>query len=327
MRENAQLLLLDKNHVESLLQLDAVLTAVREAFRLHSKQAGRVFPVVREKLATGGVFGIKSGDVGMQGLLGFKAAGFWPDNHRIGGEPHQATILLFDPATGRPLCVIDGNAVTTMRTGAAGGLGLQQFARADSTRLCVFGTGVQARIQTIYALRLMPALQTIRYLSVDGQRDMAFEAGIEAAATSGTKPLHASDSDAAVNDSDIVITATPGGGALFSLEAVRPGTHINCVGADTQGKRELPAGLLARVRLFVDDVGQARQMGETQWAPETPCIAIGDLLTGKAAFTRQPGDITVFDLTGLALQDLTVARLLQQRADASGVGVRIAWPW
>ena len=326
MRENAQLLLLDKNQVESLLQPDAVLAAVREAFTLHSNLAGRVFPVVREKLVTGGVFGIKSGDVGTQGLLGFKAAGFWPDNRHIGGEPHQATILLFDPATGRPQCVIDGNAVTTMRTGAAGGLGLLQFARADATRLCVFGTGVQARIQTHFALRLMPGLQTIRYISVDGQRDAAFEASVKDAAK-GTELSLASDRDAAVADSDIVITATPGGGALFSLEAVRPGTHINCVGADTKGKRELPPGLLARARLFVDDVAQARQMGETQWAPETPCIALGELLTGKAAFTREPKDITVFDLTGLALQDLTVARLLQQRADASGAGTRIAWPW
>ncbi len=326
MRENAQLLLLDKSHVESLLQPDEVLAAVREALILHSDAAGRVFPVVREKLSTGGVFGIKSGDVGTQGLLGFKAAGFWPDNRRVGGEPHQATILLFDPATGRPLCVIDGNAITTMRTGAAGGLGLLQFARADSTRLCVFGTGVQARIQTQFALRLLPGLRTVRYLSFDGQRDPAFEAGVKAVAK-GIDLSLASDRDATVAASDIVITATPGGGALFSMEAVQPGTHINCVGADTKGKRELPAGLLARVRLFVDDAGQARQMGETQWAPDTPCTALGDLLTGKAAFTRQAVDITVFDLTGLALQDLTVARLLQQRAESGGSGVRIAWPW
>jgi len=327
MRENAQLLLLDKNHVESLLQPDEVLAAVREAFILHSDAAGRVFPVVREKLSTGGVFGIKSGDVGVQGLLGFKAAGFWPDNRRIGGEPHQATILLFDPATGRPLCVIDGNAVTTMRTGAAGGLGLLQFARAGSTRLCIFGTGVQARIQTQFALRLLPGLRTVRYLSFDGQRDPGFEAGVTAVRGTDIELSHADDGDAAVAASDIVITATPGGGALFGLEAVRPGTHLNCVGADTRGKRELPAGLLARARLFVDDAEQARQLGETQWAPETPCTALGDLITGKAVFTRQADDITVFDLTGLALQDLTVARLLQQRAETDGAGVRIAWPW
>ncbi|MBF9264159.1 ornithine cyclodeaminase family protein, partial [Acidovorax cattleyae] len=118
---DARLLLLTKDHVEQLLQPEGVLAAVREAFVLHSERAGRVFPVVRERLETGGIFGIKSGDVPSQGLLGFKAAGFWPSNRALGGEPHQATILLIDPATGRPTCLIDGNAITTARTGAAGG--------------------------------------------------------------------------------------------------------------------------------------------------------------------------------------------------------------
>ncbi|WP_198082948.1 ornithine cyclodeaminase family protein [Variovorax sp. E3] len=320
---DAQLLLLDKHQVDALLSPDDVRQAVREAFVLHSDREGRVFPVVREPLKTGGVFGIKSGDVQAQGLLGFKAAGFWPANRQRGGEPHQATILLIDPATGRPQCVIDGNAVTTVRTGAAGGLGLQQLARPGSTRLCVFGTGVQARIQLDFALRLLPTLQDVLYMSADGRRNTAFEAAF----TGRCHIAPAGDRNAAVARSDIVITATPGGGALFDLDAVQPGTHLNCVGADTRGKRELPEGLLPRARLFVDDRMQARQIGETQWAPDTASTELGDLLSGKAPFERAPADITVFDMTGLALQDLTVARLLQARAAETGTGTRIAWPW
>ncbi|MFH0130437.1 ornithine cyclodeaminase family protein [Variovorax sp. VaC1] len=320
---DAQLLMLDKHQVDTLLSPDDVLQAVREAFVLHSEREGRVFPVVREPLSTGGVFGIKSGDVQAQGLLGFKAAGFWPANRQRGGEPHQATILLIDPATGRPLCVIDGNTVTTVRTGAAGGLGLQQLARPDSTRLCIFGTGVQARIQLDFVLRLLPSLREVLYVGTSGQRNAAFEAHF--AQRCHIAP--ASDRNAAVAQSDIVITATPGGGALFDLQAVQPGTHLNCVGADTRGKRELPEGLLPRVRLVVDDRPQAQQIGETQWAPDTPSIELGDLLTGKTPFERAPADITVFDMTGLALQDLTVARLLHERAAATGTGTRIAWPW
>ncbi|NIF74528.1 ornithine cyclodeaminase family protein, partial [Burkholderia sp. Ap-962] len=142
MRNQAELLLLDKNVVERLLTPDDVLAAVETAFDLHRRGAGRVFPVIREPLAGGGVFGIKAGDVPDEALLGFKAAGFWPANRGLGGEPHQATVMLVDPATGRPRCVIDGNAITTMRTGAAGALGLRALARPDSRRLCVFGTGV-----------------------------------------------------------------------------------------------------------------------------------------------------------------------------------------
>lgn len=320
---DARLLLLDKHQVNALLSPDDVLHAVREAFVLHSDREGRVFPVVREPLATGGVFGIKSGDVQSQGLLGFKAAGFWPANRQHGGEPHQATILLIDPATGRPLCMIDGNAITTVRTGAAGGLGLQQLARPGSTRLCIFGTGVQARIQLDFALRLLPSLQEVRYVSATGHRNTAFEENFAARC----RIAPATDRNAAVAQSDIVITATPGGGALFDLEAVQPGTHLNCVGADTRGKRELPEGLLPRARLFVDDRTQAQQIGETQWAPDASSTELGDLLSGKTPFERAPDDITVFDMTGLALQDLTVARLLHERAIGTGMGTRLAWPW
>lgn len=328
MPKNTGLLLIDRNQAESLLSFDDALEAAREAFRLHGMSQGRVFPVVREKLASGGVFGIKSGGVEAQGILGFKAAGFWPGNRELGGEPHQATILLFDPDTGRPLCVIDGNLVTALRTGAAGGLGLLHFARPGSARLCVFGTGVQARIQTRFALRLMPGLSSLAYVSIDGKPDERFEAevGPEAAAR-GCAVTHATDRDEAVMKSDIVITATPGTGPLFSLEAVRPGTHINAIGADTAGKRELPDGLLRRARLFVDDAEQARAIGETQWAKDHPSITLGKLLAGKTNFERRADEVTVFDMTGIALQDLTLAQLLLQRAAAAGAGTRIEWPW
>lgn len=323
MRTEATLLLLDKDAVEQLLTPVEVAQAVREAFAVHGRRQGRVFPVVREKLSTGGVFGIKSGDVPSQDLLGFKAAGFWPRNRELGGEPHQATILLFDPATGRPLCVIDGNAITTVRTGAAGGLGLQLLARPDSTRLTVFGTGVQARSQLRFALRTLPKLSCVRYVSVDRRADSAFEAVF--AEQCEIRCAH--DADQAVYDSDVVITATPGAGPLFDATAVRPGTHLNCVGADTAGKRELPPGLLQRARLVVDDREQALQLGELQWARETPCVELGPLLLGDTAFSRAADDITVFDMTGLALQDLTVARLIHERACAQSLGTRIRWPW
>jgi ornithine cyclodeaminase len=323
MRAEATLLLLDKDAVEQLLTPGEVTQAVREAFVLHARREGRVFPVVREKLATGGVFGIKSGDVPSQGLLGFKAAGFWPDNRGLGGEPHQATILLFDPATGRPQCVIDGNAITTVRTGAAGGLGLATLARQDSKRLTVFGTGVQARSQLRFALRTLPSVSCVDYVSVDRRADEAFESLF-----AGHCDIRcARDANETVSRSDVVITATPGGGPLFDASALRPGTHLNCVGADTAGKRELAEGVLPRARLVVDDREQALQLGELQWARETPCVELGSLLQGERPFQRAADDITVFDMTGLALQDLTVARLIHERASAQRLGTRIGWPW
>ncbi|TDQ93024.1 ornithine cyclodeaminase family protein [Paraburkholderia silvatlantica] len=323
MSNDATLLLVDKHVVDQLLLPSDVIAAVREAFDLHGQRAGRVFPVVREKLNKGGIFGIKSGDVGSQDLLGFKAAGFWPMNRTLGGEAHQATVLLFDPATGRPTCVIDGNAITTVRTAAAGALGLSLLARQESTVATVFGTGIQAKAQLAFALRTLPSLTHVNYVSLDREPREDFESLF----ADQCMLTCATNADDAVSQSDLIITATIGSGPLFDETALRAGTHLNCVGSDTRGKRELPVGVLDRARIVVDDLEQAREVGELQWAPHTPSIEMGDLITGRTHWLRAPTDISVFDMTGLALQDLTVARLIQRRATDLGLGVAVPWPW
>jgi ornithine cyclodeaminase len=319
--------MLDRDALAGLLTPDIALKAVTTAFTLQATQQGRIFPVVREALATGGVFGIKSGDVAARDLLGFKAAGFWPGNRELGGEPHQATVMLFDPSTGRPCAILDGNAITTARTAAAGELGLRTLARKESETVSVFGTGVQASAQLAAALRALPALREARYVSHSGKPDASFEARFAAIGAQGCTLRHASDADAAVAASDVIITATPARGPLFSAEAVRPGTHLNCVGADTRGKRELPEGLLHRAHVVVDDQQQASTLGEMQWATSTTALQLGDLLTGQASYTRAAAAITVFDLTGLALQDLVLGEYLYEAARRAGAGLAISWPW
>ena len=317
------LLLLNKDQVEVLLTPEDVILAVREAFLFHHDRKGRLFPVVRERLATGGIFGIKSGDVEEKDLLGFKAAGFWPNNRGIGSEPHQATILLFDPHTGRPECEIDGNAVTTMRTGAAGALGLEALARPDSATLCVFGTGVQGQIQTRFALDVLPSLRSVKYVPSTGNRVPAFESLF----ASRCDIQLATNVNTAVAGSDVVITATPGRNVLFDADAVCAGTHISCVGADTRGKRELPAGLLERANVYVDDATQSVEIGELQWAPTVARTEFGDVVANGLSAPRAQDEITIFDLTGLALQDLTVARMLRRAAREAGIGTTVGWPW
>nr|WP_315429227.1 ornithine cyclodeaminase family protein [uncultured Albidiferax sp.] len=320
------LLLLDNADVQALLTHDNTLRCVRRAFEAHSARSGRTFPLVRESLGGQTVFGIKSGDIAADQALGLKVAGFWPANRALGKDAHQATILLMDPATGRPLGLFDGNHVTAMRTGAAGGIGIQQLARPDSRRLCLFGSGVQARIQLDYALRVCPSLTQVDYVTAQGQPNPALEALFRPRCDI----THAPNADTAVARADIVVTATPSRQPLFSRAAVRPGTHINAVGADTKGKRELPEGLLEQALLVIDDTAQARQLGEAQWAPaDYPLREIGTLLpdTSDTDWQRPADAITVFDMTGIALQDLTVAQSLYALAGAHGRGRRMAWPW
>jgi ornithine cyclodeaminase len=103
------------------------------------------------------------------------------------------------------------------------------------------------------------------------------------------------------------------------------------VGADTQGKRGLPAGLLERARVWADDLAQARRLGELQWTQGSPADELGALLAARDAGTalspRAPDDITIFDMTGIALQDLTTVRMLYERAFANNIGLDIPWPW
>src|SRR5258708_1748992 len=139
----------------------------------------------------------------------------------------------------------------------------------------------------------MERLSSVRYVSVDGLRDASFEACFSGLC----EVLHSADRDAAVAGSDVVITATPGSGPLFDANAVRPGTHLNCVGADTKGKRELPEGLMKRDRLFVDDRTQAIQIGENQRAYNTPHIKFCSLFTGRHYDTRKSHPPAAFHIT------------------------------
>ena len=163
----------------------------------------------------------------------------------------------------------------------------------------------------------------MNYVSVDREPQAEFESLF----ADECKLKCAANADEAVAESDLIITATTGSGPLFDETALRAGTHLNCVGSDTRGKRELPVGVLDRARIVVDDLEQARELGELQWAPHAPSIEMGDLVTGRAQWRREPTDISVFDMTGLALQDLTVARLIHRRAAHLGLGVTVAWPW
>lgn len=320
------LLILNADDLKQLIEPQTVITAVREAFELHSSAEGDTYPVVREPLGQGpapAVFGIKSGAIESQRLVGLKAAGFWSHNRSLGAPAHQATIVLIDSHTGRAQALLDGNLITAARTGAAGYWGISLLAPQAAQRICVLGTGAQATAQLEYALRARPAATQVSYISHSMQPNPAFEQHFA--------PLcelrHSTQTHAAVEAADIIITATPGRAVLFDATALRSGQHINAVGADTRGKRELPQGALELAsHVWADDLTQARELGECQWSPGLEVQEIGELLLGHRSYQRSATDRTVFDMTGLALQDLCVAQMLVKAAQERGIGQQVAWP-
>jgi alanine dehydrogenase len=321
------LLVLNAQCLSALITSELAIAAAREAFELHSSEGGDTYPVVREPLGQGpapAVFGIKSGAIESQRLIGLKAAGFWNHNRSLDKPAHQATIVLIDSHTGRAQALLDGNAITTARTGAAGYWGIQLLAPQAARRICVFGTGVQAAVQLDYALRARPLATQVTYISHHAQPDLAFEAYFSKLC----ELRHSARAEPAVESADIIITATPGRAILFQAGALRSGQHINAVGADTRGKRELPSGTLElATHIWADDLTQARELGECQWNPERQVQEIGSLLLGHTSYQRNAQDLTLFDMTGLALQDICLARQLVQAAQSQGLGQRIDWPW
>ena len=258
-------------------------------------------------------FGIKSGDVASGTCLVSKPQASGRTN-RARGEPHQATIALFDPYTGRPLCIMDGNAITTARTGAAGALGLQQLARPKHRDLRLWHWSTGDRAAQVCAEHAAPAMH---------------------------RPLREHFGEPNLDSRWHFVTIAPSALPMTAMKllpiatwslpphrwwrAVRrsscpAGTHLTCVGTDTAGK----AGASARRAATCPYLRRRPRAGPhhrgCQWAPELPCTEIGGLLAGTAPFERSASDITVFDMTGTALQDLTVARFLYEHALAKGTG-------
>jgi alanine dehydrogenase len=303
-----------------LVPLPLAVEAVKEAFVLQASGEGRLYPVVRDRLADDAGFGIKSGFIPGQGVLGLKAGGSWKRNKARGDEVHQATVVLVDPASGRPLAFMDGNHITTIRTGAGGAVACELFAKPDARVLAVIGTGVQGIVQTEAVLHARPSVREVRCFNPHGpvaERYVNAFGDRVALRTCGSVAE-------AVDGADVIVTATPATAPLLFLGDLAPHAHVNAVGSDGKGKREVDAGVLRAAQVFVDDPAQSRSLGELQDLDDVPAVPIGDVLRG-AHPGRQGEGITVFDSTGIALQDLTTAWRAYRMAVEQGVGTRLVW--
>ena len=323
-----ELVVLSDHEVAQLVTFEETVRLIEAAFSDYSAGKSHVFPVVREEITPHqGVFGIKSGYIEAQGALGFKAGGFWLNNKDKGLANHQSVMVLFNPATGQPSALVAANYVTKIRTAALGAIGCKYLARPDSTTLAVIGTGQQGRNQLEATLKMLPSIETVLLY------DAYSAAAANLAADLGDLPQKVTavaNAAEACRAADVIITAASSHQAIVMQEWIRPGTHINAVGTDTRGKMELDPQVFALAdKIIVDHPDQCLYLGECQHAFDRGIInrdsiyaTIGEIISGQKAGRQSPSEITVFDTTGVAIQDLATAEYALSQALARGLGRR-----
>lgn len=249
-----------------------------------------------------------------------------PLNRRFGLPAVMAVLILSDPNTGYPLSVMDATYITNLRTGAAGGVAAKYLARKDSQRLALVGSGAQAEAQ----LSAITELFDIKDVSVWANTRESSKEFVKNTKLRIARLRIASSVKECVTDSDIVVTTTPSRKPLVKLEWLKKGVHINAIGADARGKEELEPAILKRAKVVVDSWEQASHSGEINVPVSKGIISkkdiygdIGEIACGRKRGRKDSSEITVFDSTGLAIQDLAVADIVYRKALRRRIGIPI----
>ena len=310
--------------IAGLVTPEDAFSAIEACFAAMARGDAYNFPVVREALGEGRQYGFKSGLDRAGAMLGVKAGGYFPGNLAKGLINHQSSVLLFDPETGRPVALVGGNLLTALRTAAASAVSIKYLAPKGAKVLGMIGAGHQSAFQLRAAARAHPFTRVIGWNPhpemLTRLADTAAELGL---------PFQAVDLPQLGAEADVIISITSSFGPLLMDGHVTGPTHIAAMGTDTRGKQELDPALLARARVFTDEVAQSVTIGEAQHAVGTglleasAIVPLGEVLTGAHPGRRSAEEITLFDGTGVGLQDLAVAAVAVQRARERGLGIEV----
>jgi len=263
----------------------------------------------------------------LEGLneAGVKLVNAHPNNPEKYGLPTvMATIMLFDPKTGAPVCIMDGTWITAMRTAAATGIATKYLARKDVKTVGMIGAGYQAPFQ-LEALREVMKVELVKVYARRKERveklaeEMRAKLGLDVEATDTAED--------AVKGADVLVTVTTSREPVVKDEWVAEGMHINGVGADAPGKQELDPRILKRAKIIVDDWEQACHSGEVnvplargEMTREDIYGEIGEIVAGLRPGRTSDEEITIFDSTGLSIQDVITGWHVLRMAEQRGMG-------
>jgi len=318
-------LVLTRRDVRQLLGLDECLSAMESAFRLHAEGRSLGPGVLGIRSREGG-FHIKAAGL-ESGRLYFAAktnANFPGNPRRFGLPTIQGVIVLCDGDDGRPLAVMDSIEVTLRRTAAVTALAARHLALPDAATATVCGCGMQGRAQLRALARVLPLSRVYAYDTESGRADVyARELSTELSIDVRAVRDHAEASLA----TQVWLTCTPSRAAFLRREQVAPGAFVAAVGADSEDKQELDPALMAKATIVVDILDQCATIGDLHHALEAGSVRredvhaeLADLVVGRKPGRTRRDEITVFDSTGTALQDVAAAAAVYEGAVAAGVG-------
>lgn len=320
-------LLLTKEEVRGLISIREVIGTVEEAYKaFNSGEVVQPDYIGMHLSPPGAEIDFKLGYCRSNEMISMKASsGGFVDNPKAYGVPNgMGTILLFDARSGALVCVMDGSLITGLRTGAAGAVSVKALARKDARTITSIGTGNQARMQ-IRAIKEVMKIERIHAWDNNPETLSMYKADIEREL--GIPVVMANSKQEAVEQADILVTTTRGKGSLVEAGWVKPGTHIVAIGSDQQGKQELDPEIFRGAKIVNDSIEQCTEKGET-WHPLNREIIskddihaeIGEILLGAKPGRENDDEVTIFDSTGMAIQDNTTATKIYRNAIERGIG-------
>lgn len=309
MSDDLGIRLIGREEIARRLTYDACIPIVREAMIAFS--SGKTLQTLRAiiPLADGRAFGVMPGAMGDRAPFGAKVLSVYPENFAKGMQSHNGVVLLFDPDSGAPVCILHAGEITAIRTGAASAVATDILARRDATRMAILGYGDQATTHARAIAKVRP-LSAITVWGRSPERAEDFAARMTAEL--GIPVTACADVEACVADADIISTVSSSPEPILLGAWIKPGTHINLVGSSLAGPVEVDNDLVARSRYFVDSrEGVIRQGAEFIRAKETGLIGddhilgeIGQVLAGDVVGRRSDADITAYKSLGHVVQDL-----------------------
>jgi len=300
--------------IKSAIQPQTVIDAVEAGFALYSQGRVIVPPVGSLDFASPpGDVHIKYGYIQDDDYYVIKIASGFYDNPRQGLPSNNGMMLVFNQKTGESLAILlDEGYLTDLRTGAAGAVAAKHLAPDEITCIGVIGAGVQARMQVM----LLQTITPCRQVKVWNRSDAAYDRYIADMAQHGFNVQPVANTIELAQHCNLIITTTPSRQPLIGADAIQPGTHITAVGSDGHGKQELHAALLGKAdTIAADSLAQCLDYGEIShgvqagFITENDVVELGQIISGDAAGRTSDEQITIADLTGVAIQDIQVAKM------------------